>query len=213
MQLKHKDMSPYQGAYYPTFNPVLIIDTNGAPPELRSQFITELGGASSNRSGVFDDLGKEITNDDCRSSSYCFVNSETLKLAKNRLDFVVKWQLDQQVNSRNYELCEGLQFLKYDGANQGKFLPHTDNAYFSANGTFLYTSPQRILTTLTFLNDNFEGGEIAFPDIIMPDGSSFIMKPISGTTLIFPADIRYTHEVKPVTKGVRYSIVGWYGLT
>lgn len=212
MLVKPKDMTPYNGAYYPTFNPALLIDTNGLPGDMRVGLIDHLNRANTIASGVFDGMGKEMTNNYFRSSSACNVSADVYAKIEARLNFVVEWQLKQQVDSRKYKLCEGMQFLKYDAVNQGKFLAHTDNAYFDANGKFLYTSPQRVLATLTFVNDDFEGGDISFPDVIMPDGKHFQIHPVAGTTIIFPADIRYTHEVMPVTKGIRYSIVGWYGL-
>ena len=48
------------------------------------------------------------------------------------------------------------------------------------------------------LNDDYEGGELSFfhrkHDIILKKGDA----------VIFPADFFWTHEIKPITKGVRY---------
>lgn len=212
MRLIEKDMSPYNGAYYPTFNPVLLIDSNGLYKTLLDNVYNHLKKTSSTPSGVYDGLDKKVVNDYFRSSSFCKVSNKVYADVAERINTVVDWQLSFQANSRKYALCEGLQFLRYDAANQGKFLSHTDNAYFDSGGKFLYTSPQRVITTVTFVNDDFEGGEVVFENIKDDSGNSLVVTPKAGHTVIFPSDIRYPHEVRPVTKGVRYSIVGWYGL-
>jgi predicted 2-oxoglutarate/Fe(II)-dependent dioxygenase YbiX len=54
---------------------------------------------------------------------------------------------------------------------------------------------------LTFnLNEDYEGGDFTF------FGKKFTPKLKKGTVMIFPADIFWTHEVIPVTKGTRYSM-------
>ena len=52
-----------------------------------------------------------------------------------------------------------------------------------------------------FLNDNYEGGEF------MIRGKE--VKLIRGDILIFPSNFIYPHEVKDITKGIRYSFVSW----
>lgn len=59
-----------------------------------------------------------------------------------------------------------------------------------------------ILTSITYLNDSFEGGETYFED------GSFV-KPITGRTLIFNG-IQYLHGVKEVTNGSRWTVPIWY---
>ena len=53
---------------------------------------------------------------------------------------------------------------------------------------------------LTYLNDNYEGGEIYFPDY------DLIIKPEVGELILFPGTDRYIHGVKKVTKGNRLVI-------
>lgn len=71
--------------------------------------------------------------------------------------------------------------------------PHVDNINKNSNH----------FICMFYLNDDFDGGEIYFPDIELK------YKPKSGDVLLYKASIR--HQVLPVTKGVRYSI--GYGLT
>jgi PKHD-type hydroxylase len=75
--------------------------------------------------------------------------------------------------------------------------------------TFLtFPGPHRKLSISVQLSapDEYEGGDFEFMDVGQPP------KPINirtqGTAIIFPS-ITY-HKVTPVTKGKRYSLVGWY---
>lgn len=57
--------------------------------------------------------------------------------------------------------------------------------------------------TTTFLNDDFEGGELYFPNF------NQTVIPKAGMTGIFPGNLEYLHGVKKITKGVRYNIASF----
>jgi predicted 2-oxoglutarate/Fe(II)-dependent dioxygenase YbiX len=61
----------------------------------------------------------------------------------------------------------------------------------------------RDLSVVYFVNDDFAGGELVFPDI------DLVVKPQAGTLVCFPSDHNYIHGVNPVTSGHRYTIVTW----
>ncbi len=140
------------------------------------------------------------------------------------------------VNIANYECgwrydivdCEQLQFTVYDGAKKQHYDWHTDgqgchynarksmqfhqpkdtNLQFTASPSLLGTVRKISLSAL--LNDDYEGGELLFRTL---DQTSEIketsIKPNKGDIIIFPSYI--DHKVAPVTKGIRYSVVAWYG--
>lgn len=58
-----------------------------------------------------------------------------------------------------------------------------------------------ILSIVGLLNDNYEGGQFIIR------GNE--VKLTRGDILLFPSNFMYPHEVKDVTKGVRYSFVSW----
>ena len=61
----------------------------------------------------------------------------------------------------------------------------------------------RTLSCSLILNDDYEGGEIAFFDgKIKP----FLKK---GDLCIFPSSFTYPHQVTPVTSGTRYAVITW----
>lgn len=63
----------------------------------------------------------------------------------------------------------------------------------------------REYASITYLNDNFEGGNIYFPT---RDNLSPTIEP--GMTAFFPSTLEYLHGVKAVTEGVRYTIASFY---
>jgi hypothetical protein len=62
--------------------------------------------------------------------------------------------------------------------------------------------PRRI-STVYYMNDDYEGGEICF------NRHGLKIKPDKHDLLIFPSTYVYQHEVLPVTSGTRYAVVGW----
>jgi predicted 2-oxoglutarate/Fe(II)-dependent dioxygenase YbiX len=86
----------------------------------------------------------------------------------------------------------GYELLKYP---EGCFYKeHTDS----------FKARPRAVSCSFILNDNFEGGEFAFFN------KELVYKLEKGDALMFPSNFMYPHEVIPVTKGVRYSIVTWF---
>ena len=78
---------------------------------------------------------------------------------------------------------------------QGSFQePHKD-----------FASENTVLTSITYLNEDFVGGETAFED-------GTIIKPKKGRTLFFDGQ-HYTHKVNLIKKGNRYTVPVWYKKT
>lgn len=94
-----------------------------------------------------------------------------------------------------YGMIEGLQFTEYN-APTGHYGNHTD---CMLNGVIRKLS---IVIQLTD-PDEYKGGDLELnlsgkPDTMVKD---------QGTLIMFPSFV--LHRVKPVTKGTRYSLVGW----
>jgi len=58
------------------------------------------------------------------------------------------------------------------------------------------------LTSITYLNEGYLGGETAFDNGV-------IIKPKIGKTVFFDGK-KYLHGVNPVTKGKRFVLAIWY---
>lgn len=97
-----------------------------------------------------------------------------------------------------YELSEAqpLQLTRY---NEGEFY---DN-HFDSIGSHFDPRPRK-LSMCVALNDDYDGGTF---DFSVPSGVS-AEKIATGTVIVFPSFL--FHHVTAVTRGVRYSLVGWY---
>jgi len=90
------------------------------------------------------------------------------------------------------EQDEGYTLLRYQ---EGEFYKqHTDS----------YKLHPRSVSCTFALNDDYEGGKFAFFD------GEVTYKLKKGSALMFPSNFMYPHEVLPVTKFVRYSIITWF---
>ena len=86
----------------------------------------------------------------------------------------------------------GYDLLKYEKG--GFYIQHVDS----------YTQEPREVSCSLILNDDYEGGEFAFFDREI----TYSLK--KGSIITFPSNFLYPHEILPVTKGIRYSIVTWF---
>jgi predicted 2-oxoglutarate/Fe(II)-dependent dioxygenase YbiX len=96
------------------------------------------------------------------------------------------------------------QLLRY--GVDGHYKPHYDGVslWKAPNGDVIWRkSTERDLSTVLFLNDDFEGGYFTFPEFRVK------IKPEPGLLVCFPSNQNYLHGVEPVTKGERFSIVNW----
>lgn len=88
----------------------------------------------------------------------------------------------------------------------GHYIPHVDaeTLYKDDIGLDLWEKTlDRDLSVVYFLNDDFAGGELFFPQL------DLVIKPAAGTLVCFPSDHNYVHGVRPVTSGHRYTAVTW----
>lgn len=96
------------------------------------------------------------------------------------------------------------QILSYDIG--GHYNPHIDgeSIWLTPKGEKIWKkSTDRDISTVFFLNNDFEGGDFVFPELKVR------VRPEPGMLVCFPSNHFYMHGVEPVTKGKRYSIVTW----
>lgn len=86
---------------------------------------------------------------------------------------------------------DSYQILKY-GVGQ-KFNNHVDD----------HEVYHRRISSIYYLNDSYEGGEINFPRF------NITYKPKANDMLLFPSNYVYNHSVSEVTSGTRYAVVSW----
>ena len=112
-----------------------------------------------------------------------------LKIHENLGETVKKYK--EMYEHFTIDIDTGYQLLRY---NEGEYYrQHVDS----------FKQQQRSVSCSIHLNDDYEGGEFAFFD------REIIIRAGSGSAIMFPSNFMYPHEIMPVTKGTRYSIITW----
>lgn len=88
-------------------------------------------------------------------------------------------------------------------ANSGYDLLRYQEGDFYKEHTDSYINNPRHVSCSLHLNDDYEGGEFAFLN------REFQIKAKKGSVLMFPSNFMFPHEILPVTKGTRFSIITW----
>ena len=83
-------------------------------------------------------------------------------------------------------------------------IPHADNERREHGRWLPNHTPQRDYTGLVYLNDNFTGGELVFPD------RDVVIIPKPGLFVGFPSNHKFVHAVPNVLSGKRYSLSVWF---
>ena len=110
------------------------------------------------------------------------------KLRKSVLPEIEKVFYSEITHRETYKIC------KYSGANSGKFGKHRDTIFPHLH--------RRYAMTLV-LNDDYEGGGIAFPEY----NSQVLSVPKYGA-VIFPGSL--FHQVNEIGSGNRYVIISFF---
>ena len=96
-----------------------------------------------------------------------------------------------------FGLNEGFQFTNYE-APSGKYGKHVDRA--------INIPVRKLSISIQLTNpEEYEGGELKLYD--GEDEEAVVMDKTQGTLILFPSYV--LHEVMPVTKGERNSLVTW----
>jgi len=85
-------------------------------------------------------------------------------------------------------------------------IAHADNERKERGRWVPNHTPQRDYTGLVYLNDNFTGGELVFPD------RDVVIIPKAGLLVGFPCNHEFVHAVPKVRSGKRYSLPVWFAV-
>ena len=81
---------------------------------------------------------------------------------------------------------------------------HADNERREQGRWIPNHTPKRDYTGLAYLNDDFTGGELVFPDL------DVVIAPKPGLLVGFPSNHKFVHAVPKVLSGRRYSLLVWF---
>jgi predicted 2-oxoglutarate/Fe(II)-dependent dioxygenase YbiX len=98
---------------------------------------------------------------------------------------------------------EKFKHARIQGDSGYTLLRYQEGEFYTEHTDHFLQAP-RIVSCSFRLNDSFDGGEFGFFN------RELIYKPPKGSALMFPSNFLYPHEVMPVTRRVRYSIVTWF---
>ena len=115
------------------------------------------------------------------------------------------WDYAQRANREVFgvdiDRIYDIQYTIYEAEKGGHYAEHFDT--FWANQTM---SDRKLSITIQLSDSaDYKGGDFIFDQEHEPPDANKLRK--KGTVLVFPSPIR--HAVKPVTKGVRKSLVAW----
>lgn len=139
---------------------------------------------------------QENLNNNYRDSEISWLYpSDNLEFVFKKITDVITNLNQQFFKFELFGLIEGLQFTNYQ-APGGKYGRHTDRGF---------SCLIRKLSVSIQLDDpnNYEGGDL----ILYESEEGVSMKKEQGTVVVFPSYVM--HEVTPVTKGERNSLVAW----
>jgi predicted 2-oxoglutarate/Fe(II)-dependent dioxygenase YbiX len=118
---------------------------------------------------------------------------------RKKLDDDMYMSAGEAIKKYNIEFPDS--FIESD---TGYWLLKYETGEFYTRHTDHYKKQPRTVSCSFALNDDYEGGEFSF----FQKELNFKLK--KGSAILFPSNFLFPHEILPVTKGRRYSIVTWF---
>lgn len=143
-------------------------------------------------------LYKEVRNAKTVVMSFSHVIEKNLTIRSELDQFVFKSannaiiKYNEKFPLARIQEDSGYELLRYQEGNF--YIQHVDS----------FKDRPRAVSCSFALNDNYDGGEFAFFN------RELKYKLPKGSAIMFPSNFMYPHEIMPVTRGARYSIVTWF---
>lgn len=177
----------------------IVIFENIIPNDLCDEVLTEYGGDKNWINTVTGGgLNREIRRCDAINTSDSFIIAQNQKKRKS-IDEKLFVCAEEAIKKYN----DKFKYAKIQGDSGYTLLRYQEGEFYSEHTDHFLQAP-RIVSCSFMLNSDFEGGEFAFFN------RELIYKPPKGSALMFPSNFLYPHEVMPVVRRVRYSIITWF---
>lgn len=130
---------------------------------------------------------KKTTGDDRLDQKTLYVVNSLTMAAEMCFD---RYASGRGLDKSRYGLnLDSVQFKKWNaGQSMG---PHFDGQDGDAS---------LAISMVGYINDDYEGGEISFPD------HNITIKPKAGSLIVFPSQLPFIHQVNIIKSGVRYMV-------
>lgn len=184
----------------PKIEDYIVVLENAITPALCNAILDEYAECSDWVDTVIGDgrIDTQIRNCFTIGMSFSGIIDKNPKL-RGELDKYLHTSISAVIKNyaKKYPTCvieqdTGYELLRY---KEGQFYAeHTDS---------FKTRPRAVSCSIA-LNDDYEGGEWAFFN------KEKVIKVPKGAAVLFPSNFMYPHEIMPVTKGTRYSVITWF---
>jgi SM-20-related protein len=190
----------------------LFVHEDALGDELRVSLRAEVCAAAQGRVRVVKTGESETLDEDTRRTRRADMSAATLALVEARL-LAIKPAIE-----RHFDLplhgCQPPQFLIYGAGDH--FGPHCDSDDDCSKPAYV---KERRISVVIFLNggtcsppdETYEGGALVLYGLVGGSAGRAYGIPLAGEPgllVAFRSDL--LHEVTPVTRGERYTIVSWY---
>jgi len=151
-----------------------------------------------------DQISKIIKETEAKRGGFEWENCQDFRPQWPRLAWFPEWPADVQARFDELAQTASAAFgteLKLTDPNAVRWpkgqgmMAHSD---YGAHNEF----PHREWAAIVYLNDDYEGGEVFFPQL------EKVIKPKAGQCMVFPGG-KLMHGVHPVTAGTRYTVASW----
>jgi len=185
---------PARHAGFPVQAPILVLP-NVFEPAFCNTLTRHFDNGQPERSGFMDEAnGQTVHREDSSFKSRTDVHIADEALRNDALARILRRVVPEIHKVHQFVATRMERYLiaRYAAGEGGRFGPHRDN---TTRGT-----QHRRFAVSVLLNDDFEGGEVYFPEY----GSSPIGVP-AGAAIVFSCSLM--HEVLPVRAGTRYAFL------
>ena len=177
----------------------IVVLENIIPDELCDEIIDEYDNDNKWINAVtLTGVNRDIRRCDAINMSDAFIIEQNQDKRKNIDDklFVCAENAIRKYNDKFKE-------AKIEGDSGYTLLRYQEGEFYSQHTDHFLQAPRIVSCSFT-LNDNFEGGEFGFFN------RELTYNPPKGSAIMFPSNFLYPHEIMPVKRRVRYSIITWF---
>ncbi|WP_425066376.1 prolyl hydroxylase family protein [Reyranella sp.] len=174
--------------------PVLVLP-RVFEPDFCTQLIRLWGKGDHRDSGVSSRYGNVDMAALKRTEDYTIVEPMMLKAVSDRLAYRIGPELTKVFAFDREFTFDSHVVLSYSAEGQHFFAAHRDNG--------APTTADRAFAVSLNLNDDFDGGELVFPEY-----ASVRVSPPAGAAAVFSCSL--LHAVGPVTRGRRYALTTFF---